>query len=185
MRLIPPDTRLQCSYLAAVDEFADDIRHGDGRWVWVDEAGMEHPWSRADLETPDGFAEFVARRRDPEADLPPGWVPCTYLWMDHDGEYVGSLAIRHHLTDFLAAEGGHIGYGVRPSARGQGFATEALRQALTVCRDDLGLVKVLLTCDDDNAASARVIEANGGVLQDVVAAGSDGRALRRYWIALD
>ena len=103
--------------------------------------------------------------------------------MEQDGEYVGSLAIRHDLNDFLAAEGGHIGYSVRPSARRRGHATDALRQALPVCRD-LGLNRVVLTCDDDNLGSATVIEANGGVLTKTIPAPSNGQLVRHYWIDL-
>jgi predicted acetyltransferase len=60
-------------------------------------------------------------------------------------------------------EGGHIGYDTVPSSRGRGIATEMLRKALPIARK-LGLSEVLLTCNDTNSASIRVIEANGGVL---------------------
>ncbi len=84
--------------------------------------------------------------------------------------------IRHRLTPFLLEVAGHIGYSVRPSARRRGVATAALREALPLA-SALGIDPVLVTCDDDNLGSARVIEANGGVLEDV-----RGRK-RRYWVA--
>jgi len=183
MRLIPPTESLHRSYLDAVDEFGGAHRDGDGLWQWIDAEGAVQPYTRAEMESDEGFHDFIVRRTDPDRDLLRGWVPCTFLWMEQDGEYVGSLAIRHDLNDFLAAEGGHIGYSVRPSARRRGHATDALRQALPVCRD-LGLNRVLLTCDDDNLGSATVIEANGGVLTKTIPAPSNGQLVRHYWIDL-
>ena len=60
-----------------------------------------------------------------------------------------------------------------------GYATEILRQSLIVARAG-GVGRALVTCDDDNVGSATVIEANGGVLEDVIDV--DGVPLRRYWI---
>ena len=92
-----------------------------------------------------------------------------------DEEVVGFLALRHSLNAWLLEEGGHIGYSVRPSRRGQGHASRAL--ALAVRRSaELGLDRVLVTCDEDNVASARTIERNGGVYEDT----RNGK--RRYWI---
>jgi predicted acetyltransferase len=76
--------------------------------------------------------------------------------------------------------GGHIGYCVRPAHRGQRYATEILRQGLIVARAE-GIDRVLVTCDEDNVASARVIERSGGILEDI-RADRDGPAKRRYWI---
>jgi predicted acetyltransferase len=77
--------------------------------------------------------------------------------------------------------GGHIGYGIRPSARGRGLATWALRSALPHA-SELRLEKVLITCNDTNLASARVIEKAGGVLEDV--RHTELGLTRRYWITL-
>jgi predicted acetyltransferase len=133
------------------------------------ETGM--PWSR--------YLDEVEKSHT-GTDLPPGWVPATLLVADVGGTIVGRTSIRHALNDFLAREGGHIGYGVLKEFRGHGYATEILRQSLAIARG-LGVDRVLVTCDDDNLASARVIERCGAILESVIA-GENGVAKRRYWI---
>jgi predicted acetyltransferase len=113
--------------------------------------------------------------------LPERWVPSTFLVADVGGEVVGRSSIRHVLNDFLAYEGGHIGYGVRPEHRRRGYASEILRQSLVVARS-LGVDRALITCDETNTASVRVIEGCGGVLETTVD-GEKGDRVRRYWIA--
>jgi predicted acetyltransferase len=113
-------------------------------------------------------------------ELPSGWVPSSDLAADVNGELVGRVSIRHELNEFLRDYGGHIGYGVRPAYRGRGFGTEILRQALIVARAQ-GVEAILLTCDDDNVVSAKIIERLGGVHHDTRTS-PDGQPIRRYWI---
>jgi len=101
--------------------------------------------------------------------VPPGRVPATFLLAEVDGAIVGRVSIRHELNDYLERFGGHIGYAVRPAHRRRGYGRAILRQSLDVARS-VGLSRVLLTCDDTNAASVRIIESCGGLLEDVVAA---------------
>ena len=93
-----------------------------------------------------------------------GWVPCTTWWWLEDDRYLGRIALRHRLTERLLREGGHIGYDVRPTARGRGHATAMLHAVLPEAAA-LGISSALVTCDVDNVASA-VIQANGGVLEE-------------------
>lgn len=110
-------------------------------------------------------------------------VPQTTLWLVDGGEFLGDARIRHRLNDRLFLSGGHIGYGVRPSARKKGHATELLRQSLIWIRDNLGLDKALLSCLEENVASARVMEKNGGQLIDITPHPLEtGKLQKRYWV---
>jgi predicted acetyltransferase len=113
--------------------------------------------------------------------LPARGVPSTLLAAEVRGEIVGRVSVRYRLNDFLATIGGHIGYCVIPTHRRRGYATEILRQSLIIARAE-GVDRVLVTCDDDNLASATVIERVGGVLEDV-RPDPPGKPKRRYWIA--
>ncbi|MET0147441.1 MAG: GNAT family N-acetyltransferase [Ilumatobacteraceae bacterium] len=113
-------------------------------------------------------------------DLPAHLVPSTFLVASVDTTIVGRTSIRHRLNDFLAREGGHIGYAVAPSQRRRGYAGEILRQSLIIARA-VGVDRVLVTCDDGNVGSAAVIERCGGVFESMVT-GREGAPKRRYWI---
>lgn len=183
IRLVRPHVSMHRSYLEAHEEFGGAPRDGDGDWVEVPDDGG-YPgitWTLEQLQTADGFARFVQWRLDrarDDAPRPTGHVPATFFWVADDADpttYLGSVAVRHGLTPFLLEVGGHIGYSVRPSARRRGVATEALRLVLPHAAA-LGIDPALLTCDVDNVASAKVIEANGGVLEDVRG------DKKRYWV---
>jgi predicted acetyltransferase len=184
-RLVVPHMRYQAGYLAASEEFAasGEQRDGDGDLSQPAQQGYAgFEFTHEGLQEPVEFARFVEQRvqaADEHAPRRAGWTACHFFWVvDDEDEYVGSLALRHELTPFLLREGGHIGYSVRPSARRRGHAREALRLALPVARDVLGLDRVLLTCLESNEASRRAIEANGGVHED------SRNGTRRYWIEL-
>jgi predicted acetyltransferase len=94
---------------------------------------------------------------------------------------LGAISLRHTLTDFLLRAGGHVGYGIRPAARRRGLATWALGAMLPEARA-LGIDRLLVTCNADNAGSARTIEKNGGELEDIRE--TELGLTRRYWIGL-
>ena len=127
----------------------------------------------------DEVLEATARQSR-GTNLPPGRVRADYLLAEVDGKVVGRTSIRYDLTDHLRRVGGHVGYGVGPAFRRRGYATEILRQSVERL-SAAGVERVLVTCADDNAASAATIEACGGVLENVVPDGN-GRPTRRYWI---
>lgn len=131
------------------------------------------------------FGGFVSRLRAMEdpAQVAHDFVPQTTFWLVHDREYIGRLSLRHCLNERLEMIGGHIGYDIRPSMRRKGHATHMLALGLGEERK-LRLRRVLLTSHCENIVSRRVIEANGGVLQDEIEVmGVDGKKCR-YWITL-
>ena len=100
----------------------------------------------------------------------------TYWWIVEGDTLLGAIALRHQLSD-LVLRIGQVGYGIRPSARGRGLAKWALGQVLSTARTR-GLDLVLITCGDDNPASARVIEHHGGLLEDIH--DTESGRIRRY-----
>lgn len=171
--LILPTVDLHASWLEARDDWGRDT-HQDGSGI---RRGQ-------DLDTAEGFAAWVEElRRQSDRTIPvaAGLVHANYWWIVESGNYLGAISLRHELNDFLLNAGGHIGYGIRPSARGRGLATWALSAALDEARQ-LGLKRVLVTCDDANVASARTIERNGGQLEDT--RDTELGYTRRYWITL-
>jgi predicted acetyltransferase len=178
--LVVPDARYHRSFLAVADEF---IATGQDRYAgllsWpADETFPGLEVTRAGLEDPRAFAEYVAlvagQCRE-EMPRPGIYVPFTELWMTDGDEYLGRISLRHRLTDVLLTWGGHIGYAVRPSARGHGYARMALEQMLPRCAE-LRIDPVLVTCDTDNHASRRTIEGAGGRYEDT----REGKL--RYWV---
>ncbi|MFC9845126.1 GNAT family N-acetyltransferase [Streptomyces sp. NPDC060223] len=171
-QLTTPHVRYRASFVEAVGEnVAEGEVMGDSLSSELDVYG--DTWHEA-----AGFARYVAAIREEaleEGRRPLGFVPATWYWYVDGGSYLGRIQIRHRLTPSLLELGGHIGYGVRPSARRKGYATAMLRDVLPYARG-LGLDRVLVTCDVANTGSRRVIEANGGEFED-----ARGGKLR-YWV---
>lgn len=108
------------------------------------------------------------------------FVPAhTYFLTSEDNRIVGAINIRHYLNDHLLKVGGNIGYGVRPSERKKGYASLMLNLGLDIAKE-LGINRVLVTCNKTNIASAKTIMKNGGVLENEVL--DDGELVQRYWI---
>ena len=182
--LATPHARFHRSFLEAVDEYraAGEARY-DGVVDWPAEGDFPGVvFTREGLEDPAEFQRLVYHRtgdEHPGSPRPPGWCTTTHWWMadpDVTDRFVGSISLRHNITHpLLATIGGHVGYSVRPSARRQGFAGDALRQVVALA-GPRGIPRLLVTCDVDNVASATVIERCGGVLED------EQQGKRRYWI---
>jgi predicted acetyltransferase len=109
-------------------------------------------------------------------------VPSTFLFAFVGPRIVGRVSIRHSLNAVLERVGGHIGYVVVPEFRRRGYATAMLGLALRIAHDELGIRRVLVTCDDDNVGSIKTIERNGGVLENVLEGRDLDKPKRRYWI---
>ena len=173
-RLIPPTTTVHRSFMEALAESPADPMYL---------VGMRFGDAAAELSDPAEFAtyvETVIADAQEKAPRPAGYVPSTVLWFVEDDEFLGRLSIRHRLTPQLLELGGHIGYGVRPSARRRGHATQMLIEALPIACD-LGINPALVTCDADNIGSRKVIEA---AVKDFGGWFDDRRGIKlRYWIS--
>lgn len=158
--LIEPDAGRHSAWLESHREWGPGL-HEDGFGIGPDD----------EVESASGFAAWVHRLRSRPARL---W------WIVEQEVVLGGIALRPFTNDDVLRTG-HIGYGIRPSARGRCLATWALAQVLPHARE-AGLDRALLVCMDDNAASIRTIERSGGVLAGIV---DDGHGLvRHYWIGL-
>lgn len=167
MQLIKPTKKYEKSWHEAMAEFRAEGRKGF--WNWEKE--------------PLNLDEYIKLTRDNEKgeSLPKDWVPATTYWLIDNGQFVGHTNIRHRLNDYLAKIGGNIGYYIPPSARNKGYGTKILELALIKAKK-LGLQKVLVTCDESNIASKKIIEKNKGQFQDKVF--NEGEPILRYWIEL-
>ena len=146
------------------------------------EEGFLSDWERAQGD----IAAYVQRLKDFSRGigLKEGVVPDTTFWLVRDGTtFLGYSRLRHRLVPALEHHGGHIGYAIRPSERAKGYGTRILALTLEKARE-MELERVLVTCDTDNVASVRVIEANGAVLENQVISNRSGKRISRYWIAL-
>ena len=123
------------------------------------------------------------KKRSCEDTVPKGLVPSsTYLGVrEKDNYIVGMIDIRHYLNEYLTQVGGNIGYGVRKTQRNKGYAKQMLKLALEKCKE-LKIKKVLITCDEDNIASEKVILSANAKLEDI--RNVDGENKKRFWIDL-
>ena len=122
-------------------------------------------------------------KRSCEDTVPKGLVPSsTYLGVrEKDNYIVGMIDIRHYLNEYLTQVGGNIGYSVRKSERNKGYAKQMLKLALEKCKE-LKIKKVLITCDEDNITSEKVILSANAKFEDI--RNVDGENKKRFWIDL-
>jgi predicted acetyltransferase len=175
MELVLPSLEYKRSYIEAVQEYqAEQAKNSTISYY--------HKLSLPELESDFEKYVEVVNSKAQGLNLEPGYVPQTTYWLVDDGEFIGSANIRHRLNENLLREGGHIGYGIRPSRREQGYGSRILVLALEKAKE-LGIVRVLVTCDETNGASRKIIERNGGVLENKVEDPKTGIARLRFWIS--
>lgn len=139
------------------------------------------------FEDPD-TVDIVKKHKDnrDRSKLQPGYVP-SYDYFLIDGElFIGIIHIRIELTSALLRYGGHIGYAINPKYWRRGYGTKLLTLGLKKAKE-LGIKeKVLITCDDDNVGSYKIIENKGGILENKVqnVYNEETFLTRRYWIDL-
>ncbi|KUO70185.1 MAG: GCN5 family acetyltransferase [Clostridia bacterium BRH_c25] len=127
----------------------------------------------------DEFPDYLKENEDYSKgiNLPPEYVPRTIYWLYIDSKPVGIGKLRHCLNNFLRKHGGHIGYCIRPTARGKGYGTIILYELLRKAKDK-AVDEALIVCDEANIQSRKVIEGNSGVLEAI----NEGEC--KYWIKL-
>ncbi|MDG3028970.1 MULTISPECIES: GNAT family N-acetyltransferase [Streptococcus] len=166
MELRRPTLADKETILSMVAEFEETQSAHDGDF-WDAEAFVYEAWLESNRDMEMGLG------------IPEGWVPAVQLVaFARDGQAVGFLNLRLRLSAYLLEEGGHIGYSIRPSERGKGYAKEALHQGLQVAKEK-NIHRALVTCSTENPASRAVILANGGQFEDV------RNGTERYWIEVD
>lgn len=174
MKLVPPSEEYKKSFIEAVQEYQSGTE-SDPRSKHYCDLSMSELGMHFDL-----YIE-KERNRAFEKNLPEGRVPETIYWLVDTGEFIGRVSIRHRLTKHLLEIGGHIGYDIRLSKRRQGYGSKILELVLPKAKE-LGIPKVLLTCDQTNIGSQKIIEKNGGVLENQVPNPETGVDKLRYWI---
>ncbi len=136
--------------------------------------------------TPATYGMFLRmlRRHQRAAHMPPSFSPYRRFFLANADEsaLLGTCTFRFLPTYDVVNEGGHIGYGVAPSQRGQGYAKLMCRKMIRFGRIH-GYRHILITCDLDNLASAHVIEACGGVLDDIRPIPGRAQPKKRYWVS--
>lgn len=164
-----PDSKYKNSFLEAVKEYkAEDLPN----YRELDLEALQNDFS--------GYLEQLHKEAQGEG-LPSGYVPHTIFWLVEGNHYLGRVDIRHILNDFLHREAGHIGYDVRPSERKKGYGKLALKLGVEKAKE-LGLKEVLITCDVTNVGSNKIIQANGGKLENTIPMGEGKPNKNRYWI---
>lgn len=168
LRLIRPHAHFVTSYAEAIKEDIE-MRPGAARMFGNPENIIEESYN---------YEQGI--------NLKPGYVKASTFWLVDDDRFIGEIGIRHELTPLLLQYGGHIGYEVRFSECRKGYGSKMLSMVLPYCKNTLNIERVLITCDDDNIGSQKVIENNGGKLENKVTNTTDrGTVLtRRYWITL-
>ena len=165
LRLELPSEKYIDSYLKAIEE--DKLYSPEVEQVFCDKE--------------DFLDKF--RRYRLGINLPSNRVPETSLWLVDDREVIGQIGIRHKLNEALLGFGGNIGYEIRYSKRGHGYGKLMLKLALDYARKELGLKKVMITCNEDNYASEKVILSNGGFCVGLLP--HDDINIKKHWINLD
>ncbi|MFE1591183.1 GNAT family N-acetyltransferase [Nocardia sp. NPDC058705] len=167
LELVAPTAQLYSAWLDARTEWGPGA-HEDGFGLLPDD----------DVASPAGFVAWVGRLVDASAEHAD--FRCTYRWIVEGDRVLGGIALRYGDGEFVQRVG-HIGYGIRPSARRRGVATWALSQIIAQARV-LGMNRVLMVCDAENLGSATTIERCGGVLERIE--DTELGAARRYWITV-
>ena len=164
-----------------------DLSYADEIIKYKEESLKENPIinGSAGLDRLSSIEDWLEelKMKSSEDTVPQGLVPSsTYLGIrEKDNYIVGMINIRHYLNEYLTQVGGNIGYSVRKTERNKGYAKQMFKLALEKCKG-LKIKKVLITCDEDNIASEKVILSANAKFEDIRSV--DGENKKRLWIDL-
>lgn len=175
IELVKPSLKYKASFFSALEEY----RH----WQGYNLLSTENYLNMKE----DDFPNLVQSFADAEQGigLPEGFVPETTLWLIIEEQYAGTVSIRHNIeTQILKDWGGHIGYQIRPSFIGKGYAVPMLLKAVEYAAT-LGIERAAVSCDEHNIPSKKTIEkavklCGGEKRENFVK--EDGKITNRFWV---
>lgn len=173
LRLIDANKKYLDEYKIAYEESIKKVKEGKIK---------KHDLMFLNPEETDIIQSFMDNRD--QSKLPEYYVPSYDYFFVEDDKFIGVIHIRIRLTEGLLKYGGHIGYGINPLYWNKGYGTKLLKMGLEKAKELVKEDKILITCDDDNIGSYKIIENNGGVLENKVTNTDAGETFitRRYWI---
>jgi predicted acetyltransferase len=132
--------------------------------------------------------EEVIKKIRSDIDYEDGNIPKNRLqsfsfWFFDNEELIGTSRLRPKLNERFKNIGGNIGYDVKPSKRRKGYGQKILELTVQEAKR-IQLKELLITCDDENIGSYRVIEKNGGKIINLVVDEVRKVKIRRYKIIL-
>jgi len=160
----------------------DETAFFEGMNLWSEE---DRAWHTFSWKPGMSYSEMLTILEDEREgrNMAEGRVPHTMLYGFLDGKIIGRVSIRHELNDFLLRRGGHIGYAVADGYRGKGFATLLMLEGMKYCKS-LGLSEILVTCDNANVPSWKIIEKFEARLENKIIDEKENKKIRRYWVKL-
>ena len=175
MKLVEPNGKYLKEYKEAYELMLEKVKQGQVK---------KHDITFSNIDKIDIIQKFIDDKDINK--LPKGYVPSYNYFLVDEDRFVGEIHIRTELTPNLLVFGGNIGYGISPKYWKQGYGTKILELGLEKAKDLIKEDKVLITCDDDNIGSSKVIEKNGGILENKIKNIIDGEEIitRRYWIRI-
>ena len=157
----------------------DELMYCDYMREWIDHDEKIVP-TITNITKYSNFEELVHELADNKSHDES--VDNTTLFLIEDDEIIGAANIRHNLNKKLKKIGGHVGYGIRKKHRGKGFGNKILKKSLDYL-SRIGVQEALVTCTEDNEASAAVIKHNGG--EEIESSTlEDGTVVRRFQIEI-
>ncbi|QUH27658.1 GNAT family N-acetyltransferase [Vallitalea guaymasensis] len=168
VKLVEPSILYRDSFL----EFIEDVK----------ETGYESYELYTKAE--EDFNEFIKDLLDSSKgiNIPEGWIPCSSFWLVDDvGEVIGVIRIRHSVDSEFLQMIGHIGYEIKSTHRNKGYGSKLLELGLVEARK-LGLEEVIITCNENNIGSRKIIEKFKGKYIKSIFDTDDQRNLLQYKI---